>query len=209
MLVARELTQEYQSGGRPLAVLRDVSFSIPRGAFVAIVGPSGSGKTTLLGLLAGLDTPSRGTVLLDGADLAAMSEDQRRTAARAEGGLRLPELPAHPHPHGARERAGAARAAWRRERRHRRARPPHRASASATGTTTSPPSSRAASSSAWHRAGDRERARAILSPTSPPGNLDAGTRSAHRRAARDLKPRVGTTVALVTHDLRLAAAPAA
>jgi putative ABC transport system ATP-binding protein len=77
MLVARELSKEYRSGENKLAVLRDVSFSIPQGAFVAIVGPSGSGKTTLLGLMAGLDTPSHGKVLLDDADLTAMTEDQR------------------------------------------------------------------------------------------------------------------------------------
>jgi putative ABC transport system ATP-binding protein len=77
MLVARDLSKEYRSGDNRLAVLRDVSFSIPQGAFVAIVGPSGSGKTTLLGLLAGLDTPSRGQVILDDADLTAMNEDQR------------------------------------------------------------------------------------------------------------------------------------
>ncbi|CAN5324272.1 ABC transporter ATP-binding protein [soil metagenome] len=77
MLEARELTKEYQSGDRRLSVLRDVSFTVPDGAFVAIVGPSGSGKTTLLGLLAGLDVPSHGTVVLDGADMSRMSEDQR------------------------------------------------------------------------------------------------------------------------------------
>src|SRR5437588_12910391 len=77
MLVARHLTKQYRSGEHELTVLRDVSFSIPQGAFVAIVGPSGSGKTTLLGLLAGLDTPSHGQVLLDGADLTAMDEDDR------------------------------------------------------------------------------------------------------------------------------------
>ena len=77
MLVARELSKEYRSGENRLSVLRDVSFSIPQGAFVAIVGPSGSGKTTLLGLLAGLDTPTHGKVLLDNADLTAMDEDQR------------------------------------------------------------------------------------------------------------------------------------
>ncbi|HVZ76467.1 MAG TPA: ABC transporter ATP-binding protein [Gemmatimonadaceae bacterium] len=77
MLVARQLTKEYRVGDHTLTVLRDVSFSIAQGALVAIVGPSGSGKTTLLGLLAGLDAPSRGTVLLDGADLGAMDEDQR------------------------------------------------------------------------------------------------------------------------------------
>ena len=77
MLIARDLSKEYRSGDNTLAVLRDVNFSIPQGAFVAIVGPSGSGKTTLLGLLAGLDTPSRGQVILDDADMTAMDEDQR------------------------------------------------------------------------------------------------------------------------------------
>lgn len=77
MLIARDLSKEYRSGDNTLAVLRDVSFSIPQGAFVAIVGPSGSGKTTLLGLLAGLDTPSHGQVILDEADMTAMDEDQR------------------------------------------------------------------------------------------------------------------------------------
>jgi putative ABC transport system ATP-binding protein len=77
MLAARELTKEYQSGDSRLAVLRNVTFDIPQGTFVSIVGPSGSGKTTLLGLLAGLDIPSGGTVLLDGADLTRLDEDAR------------------------------------------------------------------------------------------------------------------------------------
>ncbi|HEY6830395.1 MAG TPA: ABC transporter ATP-binding protein [Gemmatimonadaceae bacterium] len=77
MLVARNLSKEYRSGDNRLTVLRDVNFSIPQGALVAIVGPSGSGKTTLLGLLAGLDTPTTGQVILDGSDMTAMSEDQR------------------------------------------------------------------------------------------------------------------------------------
>lgn len=77
MLIAREVTKEYSSGERKLAVLRDVSFEIPQGSFVAIVGPSGSGKTTLLGLLAGLDTPSSGKVILDDHDLSGMSENGR------------------------------------------------------------------------------------------------------------------------------------
>jgi putative ABC transport system ATP-binding protein len=77
MLIAREVTKEYMSGEQKLAVLRDVSFHIQQGEFVAIVGPSGSGKTTLLGLLAGLDTPTRGTVLLDDSDLTRLSENDR------------------------------------------------------------------------------------------------------------------------------------
>ncbi len=77
MLIAQEVTREYKSGDLEIAVLRNVSFTIPQGGFVAIVGPSGSGKTTLLGLLAGLDTPTRGKVILDGHDLTTMSENER------------------------------------------------------------------------------------------------------------------------------------
>jgi putative ABC transport system ATP-binding protein len=77
MLIAREVTREYKSGDHQIAVLRGVSFEIPQGDFVAIVGPSGSGKTTLLGLLAGLDTPTRGQVILDGHDLTRMTENER------------------------------------------------------------------------------------------------------------------------------------
>ena len=77
MLIAREVTKEYMSGDQKIAVLRDVSFTIQQGDFVAIVGPSGSGKTTLLGLLAGLDTPTRGTVVLDDSDLTRLSENDR------------------------------------------------------------------------------------------------------------------------------------
>src|ERR1043166_8912615 len=76
-LIADGLTKEYRSGDHTLAVLADVSFTIPQGALVAIIGPSGSGKTTLLGLLAGLDTPTRGTVRLDDVDITRLGEDQR------------------------------------------------------------------------------------------------------------------------------------
>lgn len=82
MLVARQLSKEFTSGTHRLSVLRGVSFDIPDGAFVAIVGPSGSGKTTLLGLLAGLDTPTSGEVLLDDAPLHTLCEDAR---ARVRG----------------------------------------------------------------------------------------------------------------------------
>ena len=77
MLKAEDLTKEYRSGDHTLAVLAGVSFTIPQGALVSIVGPSGSGKTTLLGLLAGLDAPTRGRVVLDDVDLTALDEDAR------------------------------------------------------------------------------------------------------------------------------------
>jgi putative ABC transport system ATP-binding protein len=75
MIRAESLTKEYLSGGQPLAVLKDITFEIASGELVAIVGPSGSGKTTLLGLLAGLDRPSRGRVVVDDQDLTDLSED--------------------------------------------------------------------------------------------------------------------------------------
>jgi putative ABC transport system ATP-binding protein len=77
MLIARNLTKEFDSGAHHLTVLRDVTFEIAQGEFIAVVGPSGSGKTTLLGLLAGLDTPTRGQVILDGTDITNLSEDAR------------------------------------------------------------------------------------------------------------------------------------
>lgn len=75
MIRAESLSKEYLSGGQPLRVLKDITFSIAPGEIVSIVGPSGSGKTTLLGLLAGLDRASSGRVILDGQDLTTLSED--------------------------------------------------------------------------------------------------------------------------------------
>ena len=77
ILQAPALTKVYRSGDSSLTVLKDVSFALEAGGSCAIVGPSGSGKTTLLGLCAGLDTPTSGSVLLDGRDLAVLNEDDR------------------------------------------------------------------------------------------------------------------------------------
>ena len=77
ILAIDHLTKTYQSAGRTLTVLDDVSFSIPAGATAAIVGPSGSGKTTLLGLCAGLDRASSGSVKLNHIQLDQLSEDER------------------------------------------------------------------------------------------------------------------------------------
>jgi putative ABC transport system ATP-binding protein len=74
---AISLTKQAGMDGHLLTILNDVSFDIGRGEAVAIYGASGSGKTTLLGLLAGLDTPTSGRVLINGAELFALDEDGR------------------------------------------------------------------------------------------------------------------------------------
>jgi len=77
VLQVDHLTKSFDSGGRTLTVIDDVSFDVAAGETCAIVGPSGSGKTTLLGLCAGLDRPSSGTVTLCGVDLNPLDEDER------------------------------------------------------------------------------------------------------------------------------------
>ncbi len=71
----REVTKRLPSGRQTLTILDAVSLSFAPGEFTAILGPSGSGKSTLLGLMAGLDRPTSGQVLLDGARIDALSED--------------------------------------------------------------------------------------------------------------------------------------
>jgi putative ABC transport system ATP-binding protein len=77
MLKVSNLTHKVSLETDTLTILQGVSLEINRGESVAIVGRSGSGKTTLLGLLAGLDTPSEGTVELDGSVISQLSEDER------------------------------------------------------------------------------------------------------------------------------------
>ena len=75
MIELRGVSKTVQSGGRPLTILHPLNFSVASGRFVAVVGPSGSGKSTLLGLVAGLDAPTSGQVLIDGTDITTLGED--------------------------------------------------------------------------------------------------------------------------------------
>ena len=75
MIEIKNITKTVRSGADDLTILADVSLEIPDGQFVAITGASGSGKSTLLGLLAGLDAPSSGEILIDGENITKMSED--------------------------------------------------------------------------------------------------------------------------------------
>ena len=84
---ACSLSKTYRRGDTIVHALRDVNISIAPGTFTAIMGPSGSGKSTLLHCMAGLDTPSSGTVQLAGTDLSAMSETQLTKLRRREVGF--------------------------------------------------------------------------------------------------------------------------
>jgi len=74
LLEVRSLSKTYGSGETAVHALKNVSFSVPRGEFVAIVGESGSGKTTLLNMLGALDIPTSGKVMIDGKDTFSMKE---------------------------------------------------------------------------------------------------------------------------------------
>ena len=76
MIQVRALTKSINAGAHRVDILKGIDLEIPRGQFAAIMGPSGSGKSTLLGLMAGLDSPTSGQVLLDGEDITKLKEDQ-------------------------------------------------------------------------------------------------------------------------------------
>ena len=76
MIQVRALTKSIDTGTHRVEILKGIDLEIPKGQFAAIMGPSGSGKSTLLGLLAGLDTPTSGEILLDGEDITRLSEDE-------------------------------------------------------------------------------------------------------------------------------------
>ena len=75
MIILQNLTKTVRSGTEDLTILDDVSAEIPDGQFVALTGASGSGKSTLLGLIAGLDSPSSGAIMIDGDAVTEMGED--------------------------------------------------------------------------------------------------------------------------------------
>ncbi|WP_089838417.1 ABC transporter ATP-binding protein [Granulicella pectinivorans] len=76
MILVQGIRKSIRNGTRTVDILKGLDFSVPRGQFAAIMGSSGSGKSTLLGLLAGLDTPTAGTVSLNGVAISYLAEDQ-------------------------------------------------------------------------------------------------------------------------------------
>ena len=75
MIELRGVSKTVMSGGRPLTILHPLDLTVRSGQFLAVLGPSGSGKSTLLGLVAGLDAPTTGEILIDGVDITSLGED--------------------------------------------------------------------------------------------------------------------------------------
>lgn len=204
MIVAEGIEKSYTSGGRPLPVLRSLNLEIEAESFVSIVGPSGSGKTTLLGLLAGLDEPTAGRVLLDGVDIFSLTEDGRAEFRSQKVGFvfqtfhLLPTLtalenvlvPLELRGEGATARDGAAALLER---------------VGLSGRLDHYP--------AQLSGGEQQRvalARAfanrpkILFADEPTGNLDQETGASIVAMIEELNREAQTTLVLVTHDLTLA-----
>jgi putative ABC transport system ATP-binding protein len=202
ILRCQSLTRSYVSGGREITVLRDTTFDLEPGAFLAITGPSGSGKSTLLGLLAGLDRPTRGRVVLDGHDLAALSEDERaRVRAEAVGFVfqsfhLIPTLTARENiqvPLELRGEDGRARADELLERVGLGDRGHHYPAQLSGGEQQRVAVARAFA----HRP-------KILFADEPTGNLDAANGQNVIALLGELNREQGTTLVLVTHDPDLA-----
>jgi putative ABC transport system ATP-binding protein len=203
MLHCQSLSRTYRSGGRDLTVLKDITFSLEPGDFLAILGPSGSGKTTLLGLLAGLDQPTAGMVVLDGQALGSMSEDERARVRAEKIGFvfqsfqLIPTLTAQENVQVPLELRGESDAAAR-----------ARELLARVGL-----SGREHHYPAQLSGGEQQRvalARGfsirpkVLFADEPTGNLDASTGATIIELMVTLNNDLGTTLVLVTHDLDLA-----
>ncbi len=203
VLRVESLTKTFDSGGRTLTVIDDVSFSVDEGETCAIVGPSGSGKTTLLGLCAGLDRPTSGTVTLCGIDLEPLDEDERAEVRNQHVGFvfqtfrLLPTLTALENVMVPAELRGTAdardRAADLLDRVGLGNRLDHYPSQLSGGEQQRV---------AMARAFINEPR--VLFADEPTGNLDAETAESVEDILFGLNERADTTLVLVTHDQELA-----
>jgi putative ABC transport system ATP-binding protein len=204
-IVAQHLCKTVGDAGAQLAVLDDLSLRVPRGGSLAIVGPSGSGKSTLLGLLAGLDLPSSGKVLLEGIDLFSLDEDARSRLRATRLGFvfqnfqLIGHLDALHNVSLALDIAGGS-ASPLREARDMLARVglggrEHRK----PGVLSGGEQQRVALARAF------VTRPALLLADEPTGNLDAATGERIIDLLFDLQRQQGSTLVLVTHDARLAA----
>jgi putative ABC transport system ATP-binding protein len=203
ILLAEGVTRTYHSGERTLTVLKDITFTLEAGGVLAIVGPSGSGKTTLLGLLAGLDRPSAGRIVVDGTDLGTLDEDGRARWRRQRIGFvfqsfqLIPTLTALENVQVPLELAGI----------------PDAPATAAALLSRVGLAERAGHYPVQLSGGEQQRvavARAfatrprILLADEPTGNLDGANGATVVELMLALNVEYGTTLILVTHDMDLA-----
>jgi putative ABC transport system ATP-binding protein len=199
----REVSKTVMSGDRPLTILHPLTLRIARGEFLAIVGPSGSGKSTLLGLIAGLDAPTSGAILIDGLDITRLDEDRLAQLRGEKIGFvfqffhLIPSLTARENVAVPMEIAGAADT-WRRAE----------ARLEEVGL-----SDRAHHYPAQLSGGEQQRvalARAlandppIVLADEPTGNLDSTNGRHIMELLQAIHRERGSTILLVTHDAELA-----
>jgi putative ABC transport system ATP-binding protein len=204
VLKAENLCKQVSSPEGPLTIVDDVSLAILAGESVAVTGPSGAGKSTLLALLAGLDAPTRGRVLLEGQDLTQLDEDGRaRLRAQRVGFVfqsfhLLPALTALENVMLPLELAGLADA--------RRTAATALAGVGLSGRTGHYPRQLSG--------GEQQRVAiarafvtrpAVLFADEPTGNLDTATGARVGELLFELNANAHTTLVLVTHDRELAA----
>jgi putative ABC transport system ATP-binding protein len=203
MIELHGVSKTVPSGDAMLTILHPLDLRIESGGVAAIVGPSGSGKSTLLGLLAGLDNPSTGRILIDGADITAMSEDDLARFRGTRIGFvfqffhLLPSLTAYENVRVPLEIAGKPNPGQRADallsevglgpRRH------HYPSQLSGGEQQRVAIARALANDP-----------AILLADEPTGNLDSGTGHQVIDLLLDIHRHRKTTVVLVTHDAELA-----
>jgi putative ABC transport system ATP-binding protein len=204
MIDLREVSKTVTSGSEPLTILHPLTARIPRGQFVAVVGPSGSGKSTLLGLIAGLDSPTSGSVLIDGADITLLGEDDLARLRGEKIGIvfqffhLIPSLTAHENVAVPMEIAGIADAADRAgallEEVGLKGRAHHYPSQLSGGEQQRVALARALANNP-----------PIVLADEPTGNLDSTNGRLIMKLLRDVHQARGTTLVLVTHDAELAA----
>jgi len=204
MISLRDVSKTVVSGTDPLTILHPLTLDIARGEFIAIVGPSGSGKSTLLGLIAGLDAPSSGDVLIDGVNITKLSEDGLAKLRGEKIGFvfqffhLIPSLTAFENIAVPMEIAGA-----------RDARPRAQTLLDEVGLH-----GRAHHYPSQLSGGEQQRvalARALANnpplvlADEPTGNLDSANGRHIMELVRGIHKTRGTTIVLVTHDAELAA----
>ena len=205
MIELRGVSQTVKSGGAPLTILHPLELFVPAGQSLAITGPSGSGKSTLLGLIAGLDAPTSGTIVIDGVDITRLGEDALARLRGEKIGFVFQFFHLIPVVDGVRERPGAD-GDWRAARCESRG--PTRCWtkwACAIAAITIRRSCPAVSSSAWPSRARWRTTRRFCWPTSRRAISTAPTAATSWTCCVDVNRARETTLVLVTHDAGLAA----